>query len=159
MKLQRRKSKMPNRYRPSDRLGRSFDLPALFDDFVTRDFFYPTFTNSGVSTPAVNIIETNDDFRLEMVAPGMKKKNFNVEVDGDVLTVSYDHEDNRQGERSGWNYASHEYNYHSFTRSFSLPETADIDAIKSKYEDGILNVIIPKKDDAKGKPPRRIEVS
>jgi HSP20 family protein len=137
----------------------SFNLPAMFDDFLIRDQARPSFSNTGVSTPAVNIIETIDDFRLEMVAPGMKKENFNLELQDDVLTISYDHEDNREGARRDWKYRTREYNYHSFARSFSLPETIVSDKIQAKYEDGILNVIIPKRDDARGKPTRHITVS
>jgi len=137
----------------------NFNFPAMFDDFLTRNLFRPSFASTGVSTPAVNIIETIDDFRLEMVAPGMKKENFNLEVQDDVLTISYDHEDNREGARRDWKYRTREYNYHSFSRSFSLPETIVSDKIQAKYEDGILNVIIPKRDDAKGKPARQIIVS
>jgi HSP20 family protein len=137
----------------------SFDLPAMFDDFFTRDLFRPSFSNTGVSTPAVNIIETNDDFRLEMVAPGMKKESFNLELHDNILTISYDHEDNREGARRDWKYRTREYNYHSFTRSFSLPETVDSEKIQAKYEDGILNVTIPKREDAKGKPSRQITIS
>lgn len=137
----------------------SFDLHAMFDDFVTRDLFRPSFNSTGVSTPAVNVVETNDDFRLEMVAPGMKKDNFNLELQEHVLTISYDHEDNREGVRRDWKYITREYNYHSFSRSFSLPETIESEKIQAKYEDGILNVIIPKKEDAKGKPTRQIDIS
>lgn len=137
----------------------SFDLPAMFDDFFTRDLLRPSFSNTGVSTPAVNLIETHDDFRLEMVAPGMKRENFNVELQDGVLTISYDHEDNREGERRGWEYRMHEYNYHSFTRSFTLPETVEQGKIQAKYEDGILSIIIPKSEEAKGKPGRLIPIS
>jgi HSP20 family protein len=136
-----------------------FALPAVFDDFITRDLFKPSFSTTGVSTPAINIIETNDDFRLEMVAPGMKKENFKVEVDKGMLTVSYEHDDNREGERRDWKYTRHEYNYRSFVRSFSLPETVEADRIQAKYEDGILNLILPKRDEARKKPARKIEVS
>lgn len=136
----------------------SFGLPDVFDDFLTRDFFKPTFSKTGVSTPAVNIIETNVDFRLEMVAPGMNKENFRVELQEKVLTVSYEHDDNREGERSDWKYRKHEYNYHSFARSFALPETIEINKIQAKYEHGILNLILPKKEEAKGKPVREITV-
>lgn len=137
----------------------SFGLPVMFDDFVTRDLFRPSFNSTGVSTPSVNVIETNDDFRLEMVAPGMKKENFSLELQDDVLTISYDHEDNREGVRRDWRYITREHNYHSFSRSFSLPETVESEKIQAKYEDGILNVIIPKKEDAKGKPARQINIS
>jgi HSP20 family protein len=139
-------------------LENAFTLPALFDDFLARDFFGPSFRSTGVSTPAVNIMETNEDFQMEMVAPGMKKKDFNIEVQDNVLTISYDHEDNRAGERSNWQYNAHEYNYHSFARSFSLPDSIQIEKIKAKYEDGILSITIPKKEEARTKPARQITV-
>lgn len=135
------------------------NLPGLPVDFITRDFFRPSFSNTGVSTPAVNIIETNDDFRLEMVAPGMKKEAFTITLEENVLTIAYDHEDNRQGERRNLRYIMHEYNYHSFTRSFTLPETAEAQNIQAKYENGILTVIIPKRESTKGKMVRQITVS
>jgi HSP20 family protein len=135
-----------------------YDWPALFDDFFTRDM-RPAFWNTGVSTPAVNIIETNEDFRLEMVAPGMKKEDFKVTLQNNVLTIVYDHEDNRQGERRDWKYRTHEYNYHSFSRSFSLPETVEAEKINAKYENGILNLLIPKIESARTKPARQIPVS
>jgi HSP20 family protein len=135
-----------------------FDLPALFDDFVSRDLFAPAFGTTGVTTPAVNIIETPDEFYLEMAAPGMKKSDFKIEVENDVLTVSYDHEDNREGERKNWKYRTHEFNYHSFSRSFSLAETVEAEKIKAKYDNGILNVVIPKKEESKSKPAKQIQI-
>jgi HSP20 family protein len=159
MKLTKRNKKTNSHNHGHGWVENSFDLPAMFDDFFTRDLLLPSFSNTGVSTPAVNIIETNDDFRLEMVAPGMKKDNFNVEIQGNILTISYDHEDNREGERRDWKYRTHEYNYHSFTRSFSLPEAVDAENIQAKYENGILNIIIHKREDAKGKLARQITIS
>lgn len=158
MKVRRNKRKHDNNHRHRW-VENSFNLPAMFDDFVTRDLLRPTFSSTGVSTPAVNIIETNDDFCLEMVAPGMKKENFNLELQDEVLTISYDHEDNREDVGRDRKYITREYNYHSFSRSFSLPETIVSEKIQAKYEDGILNVIIPKKEDAKGKPTRQIDIS
>jgi HSP20 family protein len=158
MKLTRRNFKRDEPNHKPEWIETGFNLPAMFDDFFTRDF-RTSFGNSGVSTPAVNIIETNDDFRLEMVAPGMKKEAFNVELQENVLTISYEHEDNREGERREWKYTTREYNYHSFTRSFLLPDSADTGKIEAKYQDGILNLIIPKKDEARGKPGRQIKIS
>jgi HSP20 family protein len=139
-------------------LSYSFDLPASYDDFNMRDAGRPSFVNTGVSTPAVNIIETNDDFRLDMVAPGMKKDSFKIEFQNNMLTITYDHADNREGDRADWNYLRHEYNYHSFSRSFTLPETIEGDKIQAKYEDGILMLVIPKKEEARKKPARQIAV-
>jgi HSP20 family protein len=159
MKLTEWNKKRADRDLTSGWVERGFDLSAIMDDFITGDRSRPSFSNTRVSTPAVNIIETPDDFRLEMVAPGMKKKDFNVELQENVLTISYDHEDNREGERRDWKYRAHEYNYHSFIRSFSLPETVIAEKIQATYEDGILNLILPKKDEAKGKPRRHFTVS
>jgi HSP20 family protein len=131
----------------------------IFDNFIPGGFYNPSFIDTGVSTPAVNIIETSDDFRLEMVAPGMKKENFNVAVQERVLTISYDHEDNREGARDGVRYRTREYNYHSFVRSFSLPETIETERIEAKYEDGILNIVVPKKEHEKRRPVRQITIS
>lgn len=158
MNLQK-ENKTTTRQRDRDWFEHGFALPAVFDDFITRDLFRPSFSTTGVSTPAVNIIESNDDFRLEMVAPGMKKENFKVQVDSGMLTVSYEHTDNREGERRDWKYTRHEYNYHSFSRSFTLPDTVEAEKIQANYTDGILNLVIPKRDDARTKPPRKIVVS
>lgn len=159
MKLTKRNKRKNNGNYRQDWVENSFNLPAIFNDFFTRDLFRPSFATTGVSTPAVNIIETNEDFRLEMVAPGMKKENFSLELQDDVLNISYDHEDNREDAKRGWKYRTREYNYHSFARSFSLPETVETDKIQAKYEDGILNVIIPKREEAKSKPAREISIS
>lgn len=158
MNLQKENSPT-TRQNNGDWFEHGFALPAVFDDFITRDLFRPSFSTTGVSTPAVNIIETNDDFRLEMVAPGMKKENFKVEVENGMLTVSYEHTDNREGERRNWKYTRHEYNYHSFSRSFSLPDTVVAERTEANYKDGILNLIIPKRDDARTLPARKIVVS
>ncbi len=136
-----------------------FSVPTLFDNFVTQKVRQPSFSNTGVSTPAVNIMETNDDFRLEMVAPGMQREDFRVELQDNILTISYDHEDNRNGERHDWKYRTHEYNYHSFSRSFSVPPTINTEKIEAHYENGILKLTLPKKEEARTKPARQIQVS
>lgn len=116
----------------------------------------PSFGNSGVTTPAVNIMETREDLRVEMVAPGMKKDDFKVTLQENVLTISYDHADNQGGERKEWKYRMREYNYHSFMRSFQLPDIVEEQGIDAGYSEGILTVRIPKKKEAIS---RRIEVT
>ena len=136
-----------------------FSVPTLFDNFVTQKVRQPSFSNTWESTPAVNIMETNDDFRLEMVAPGMQREDFRIELQDNILTISYDHEDNRTGERHDWKYRTHEYNYHSFSRSFSVPPTINTEKIEAHYENGILKLTLPKKEEARTKPARQIQVS
>jgi HSP20 family protein len=82
-----------------------------------------------------------------------------VTLQNNKLTISYDHEDNREGERRNWKYRTHEYNYHSFERSFLLPETTQAEKISAKYENGILNLIIPKIEAARTRPARQIRIS
>jgi HSP20 family protein len=158
MNFDRKGESLRNRNRKSDLVEHGFTLSAMFDDIIVGGFSKPSFSTTGVSTPAVNIIETNDDFHLEMVAPGMKKENFNVALQDNVLTISYEHGDNRDGVRRGWKYTTREYNYHSFARSFLLPDLVEIEKIRARYEDGILTLILPKNDDAKGKLARQIQV-
>lgn len=113
-----------------------------------EDHSRPDFESSGVSTPAVNVIETREDLRIEMVAPGMKKEAFAITVHDSVLTISYDHGDNLQAERSDWKYRIREFNYHSFMRSFQLPDIIETDRVAASYADGILLLRIPKKKEA-----------
>lgn len=131
----------------------------LFDDFLTRDLVnWPDWRTEGSSLPKVNIVETNDEFRVEMAAPGMKKGDFHVELDNDVLTIHSEMTENvEDGEDK--KYSRREFSYQSFKRSFYLPNTVEADSIKAKYNDGILSLVIPKKEEAKKKPVKTIAIS
>lgn len=144
------------------RNGDLFNFPGLFDDFFTRELFNAGDRSSsatGTSVPAVNIRETNDNFEVEMAAPGMSKKDFKVELDGNVLTITSERTEQRnEGEEA--KYTRREFSYQSFQRSFTLPkEVVDIDKIKAKYDNGLLYLKIPKREEAKQKPPRMIEIA
>jgi HSP20 family protein len=137
-------------------------FPAIFDDFLSRDLFdwnASNYSNSGTTLPAVNIKETADNFEVEMAAPGMNKEDFNVTLDGNVLTISAERKaekSNNQQEK----YSRKEFYYESFQRKFSLPkEVVDEQDIQAKYENGLLRLIIPKKEEARPKPPRSIQIS
>jgi len=129
------------------------------DDFFNRDLptvFSQNF-NSGLSLPKVNIRETADEYFVEMAVPGMKKSDFKIELDNHVLLIST--ETKEENEEKGDNYTRREFGYSSFRRSFNLPETIDAEKIKAEYTDGILNVHLPKREEAKQKPPRNINIS
>jgi HSP20 family protein len=133
----------------------------LFDDFFSRDVWnWGLANNSQTNTtiPAVNIRETAENFEVEMAAPGMRKEDFRVELDGNNLTISSEmsHENEaKEGER----YTRREFSYQSFQRSFTLPKNVvDVDQIHAKYENGVLHLLIPKREEAKQKPPRTIEI-
>jgi len=137
-------------------------FPALFNDFFNRemlDWGESNFSSTGTTLPAVNIKETNEAFEVEMAVPGMNKNDFKIELEGNLLTISS--ETNKETEeKEGDRYSRREFSYQSFQRSFTLAkDVLDSDKINAKYEDGVLRLLIPKKEEAKQKPPRLIEVS
>jgi len=137
-------------------------FPALFSDFFNRDLFDSSgsnFSNTGTTLPAVNIKETKENFEVEMAAPGMTKNDFTVELDGNLLTITSE-TNNQIEDNEGDRYSRKEFSYQSFQRSFTLPkDVVDADKINAKYEDGVLRLLIPKKEEAKQKPPRLIQIS
>jgi HSP20 family protein len=144
---------------------RNGNFPAisnLFDDFFTRDLWNWGMSNNSSTNstvPAVNIRENNESFIVEMAAPGLKKEDFKVELDGNTLTISSEHKEEHE-EKEGERFARREFSYQSFQRSFQLSkDVVDIDAIEAKYENGVLNLVIPKKEEAKQRPPRMIQIS
>ena len=135
-------------------------LPSLFDDFLTRDLWDRRLGNvyeSGSSMPAVNIRETDNEFAVDVAAPGMKKDDFKIELDNNMLTISSERE--QQEEKKEGDYCRREFSYSSFKRSFSLPENmVNTEKINAKYEDGVLVIHLPKKEEAKPKPVRTIRI-
>ncbi len=135
-------------------------LPSIWDNFFDRDVFNwgSNFANTGNSMPAVNIKETPESFVVEMAAPGMEKKDFKIELDGSALTISSEKQ-NESEEKEGENYNRKEFSYQSFYRTFHLPkEVVNADKIQAKYENGLLRLEIPKREEAKQKPARLIDI-
>lgn len=135
-------------------------FPDLFNRFMDNDLFdwsSKHFSNTNTTIPAVNIREDHDGYEVEMAAPGLEKKDFKVELNDQVLTISsvkqFENETN-EGQR----FTSREFSYQSFSRSFTLPNTVEQDNIKAQYEDGLLRIRIPKKEEAKAKPPKQIAI-
>ena len=137
-------------------------LPLLFDDFFNRDLFNwnnSSFSGTDTTIPAVNIKETPENYEVEVAAPGMTKKDFKVELDGNLLSISSERTE-QSGEREDERYSRKEFSYQSFQRTFNLQkEVVDIDKIEAKYENGLLHLLIPKKEEAKQKPARLIQIS
>lgn len=135
-------------------------FPGLFDH-LTRDWLDWTnsnYSSSGTNIPAVNIRETQEGFEVEMAAPGMSKKDFNIELDNNLLTISSEKQhENEQKENE--RFTRREFSYQSFKRSFSLPkDVVDADKIAARYENGVLQLHIPKKEEAKPRPPKQISI-
>jgi HSP20 family protein len=138
------------------------DTPTFFNDFFAKDFWnWGLENNSSTNTtiPAINVKETNDNFEVEVAAPGMTKKDFKVELNGNMLTISSEKQNEWQ-ENENERYTRREFSYQSFQRTFQLPkDVVDEDKIQAKYENGLLHLTIPKKEHAKQRPPRMIEIA
>jgi HSP20 family protein len=136
-------------------------LPMLFDDFFNRDLFNwrnSNFSDTNTTIPAVNIKETAEGYEVEVAAPGMTKKDFRIELDGNRLTISSE-KTNQSEQNENGRYFQREFSYQSFERTFNLQkDVVDVEKIQAKYENGLLLLMIPKKEEAKQKPPRQIQV-
>ncbi|MER3498265.1 MAG: heat-shock protein Hsp20 [Chitinophagaceae bacterium] len=119
-------------------------LSRFFDD----DFwgFNGVLLNSQVP---VNIKETDTSYQMEVVAPGLSKKDFNVNISNNMLTVSFEHKEENSEENKQDGYLRQEYRMQSFSRSFTLDDTVDADKISAQYTDGVLHINLPKKEGAK----------
>jgi len=132
-------------------------LPNLVGEFFNRDFPYNWSSNwATVSTPAVNIIESNDDYRIELAAPSLKKEDFKVNLENDLLTISANKEETKEDKNES--FTRREFSYSSFSRSFTLPETVNGEKISADYKEGILTILVPKHEVAKAKPAREIAI-
>jgi HSP20 family protein len=132
-------------------------LPNIVNDFFGKDVF-PDFVEDWTvtSSPAVNIIENEDNFEVDVAAPGLKKDDFKIKIENDTLTMSSEKEDSREDKDE--HFMRREFSYSKFCRSFTLPDTVDTEHIKASHQDGILHISIPKKEEAKIKPAREIVI-
>jgi len=133
----------------------------FFDDIFGRELFNwenNNFSNTSTTLPSVNIKETAENYEVEVAAPGMAKNDFQITLDGNLLTISSSKEHNETSREEF--FTRREFSYQSFQRSFELPKNVvDEEHITARYENGLLHLSIPKKEEAKQKPPRMIEIS
>jgi len=133
-------------------------LPAFEDDFFGKDFLADIFDSSAnKSIPEVNVIENAEEFKIDVAAPGLAKDDFKIDLHNNVLTISSEKEVRNLEEKE--KYVRREFSYSSFQRSFSLPESVNQEKISAQHKDGILTLVIPKRDEAKEKPKREIKIS
>lgn len=141
--------------------GHTLTVPRVFSDVFDINRFFEDETwlpRLFKKIPAVNIKETTGEYSIELAVPGMKKEDFKLELENNMLTISSEKEENKNEKQD--NYTRREYNYESFSRSFTLPETVKSEDLKASYENGVLKVAIPKKEEAKQQPAKKeIKVS
>lgn len=127
-----------------------FRTPRLFD--LDEDFF-----DSDTSAPPANIRETDKEYKLDLSVPGMKRDDFDVDVENGVLTISSEKEEERNEDDK--NFHRREFSYNSFSRTFTLPDNVDENNIGAKYDNGMLQVTIPKTETSISKPKKQIKVA
>lgn len=136
-------------------------IPGIFSDFLSRDLFNweaNNFSSTRTTIPSVNVRETADNFEVELAAPGMKKEDFEITLNGNTLTIASSKQ--HQDEHKEGDYTRREFSYQSFQRSFELPkDVVDDDKIQASYQNGLLLLTVPKKEEAKKKGPRTIAIS
>jgi HSP20 family protein len=154
---------------PGNNNSNGLQWPELFNNFtrpffpadLIQDFFDDTMNLQngfiGTTLPAVNIVENDNELLIEVAAPGMRKQDFKLEANDNQLHISYrkKEEQEEQSKRNEWR---REFSFESFDRSFTLPAIVEQDKIMATYQDGILKIAIPKKEEARKKPARAIEV-
>ena len=130
---------------------------SFFSDFIDNNNFWGNNLYGQSSMPAVNIKEKNNEYRIEVAAPGIPKDHIKVHVDNNILTIegenSYKNEEKEDGE-----YTRREFSHEAFMRKFTLPQSADPNNIHAKFQDGILNINIPKKEEAKKTGSKEIKI-
>jgi HSP20 family protein len=123
------------------------------------DWANGNFADINSTLPAVNVSENESDFRIEVAAPGMRKEDFKVSIENGRLVVTSERKDEIKDEKKG-NYSRHEFSYESFQRSFAIPQdVVNADKIEAKYNDGILHITLPKREEVKPKPAKEIQIS
>lgn len=132
------------------------------DDFLGNRFwnsasFLDDFWNGKSNEPALNIIEEDDKFEIELAAPGFSKKDFEVTIDNGYLNIAAENS-NTEEERED-NYTRKEFNYNSFEKRLQLPDSVKEEEVKAKYKDGILRFNLAKKEEAKLHKPKKIEIA
>jgi HSP20 family protein len=144
---------------PSTSLIPSLDI--LADDFFNRDLLNwndRLFMPYGASLPSANIEETPTAFQIQLAAPGLKKDDFRIELKDNILTISSEKQESSEEKREESNYRRREFSYAAFTRSFSLPESANENKIEATYKDGILHLEVAKKHIEPSKAPKKIDI-
>jgi HSP20 family protein len=133
-------------------------FPSIVEDLFNDDLF-PGFirNNTGITIPAVNIVESKDDYRIEVAAPGLDKNDIKIEVEENVLVISSEKEDRKEDENE--KYTRKEFSYSSFRRTFTLPEGVSKDKIKASHKDGVLTISVPKEDAEKSRFKKLIKIA
>ena len=131
-------------------------FPSLVDELFNQDRRVRTSSISS-TTPAVNLIEQDTQFLIELAAPGNKKEDFEIEIEDGILSISSSNEEENTSEKE--TFTRHEFSYNSFRRSFTIPESVDVSTIEANYNEGVLLIKLLKLEEALPQPKKLITIS
>lgn len=131
-------------------------LPSIFNDFFDTDWM----EKANATAPAINVIESEKEYKVELAAPGMTKEDFNVNIDEDNnLVITMEKKSESKEEKKETRYLRREFSYSKFQQTMILPDNVDKDKIAAQVDNGVLNISLPKLSDVeKQKAKKLIEV-
>ena len=131
-------------------------FPSLVDEFVNRDWNLelPSFSTT---VPAVNIIEKETEYKIELAVPGMRKDHFEIEMEEGILSISANQDEEKTSEKG--KFTRREFSYNSFRRSFNVPDSVDLSKIDANYSEGVLHISLPKRKEALPQPKKLIKIN
>ncbi|MFT4758472.1 MAG: HSP20 family protein [Paraglaciecola sp.] len=145
----------PTKFQNSKSVGTSID--SFLDSFFNGNVNHFADVNFSTTSPSINIVESENEYKIELAAPGLGKSDFSLNLDQDLLTIEAKIEDKKEETKE--KYVKREFNFTSFKRTFTLPDTVNANNINAIYEKGVLSVVLPKKEEAKPLPAKTIAVN
>jgi HSP20 family protein len=143
-------------YHPHGTVTRNL-VDQLFENSLRNDHD-ENYLNDCNCKPATNIYETDKDFRLELLLPGFKKEDVQLNYHENVLTVKVELPKEKENGREEYKYEHREFGVYNFERKYRVPKTVDAEKINARFENGILELTLPKKEEAQVKPPVEIRI-
>lgn len=128
----------------------------LFNNFFNNDY-HEDYVKNNATKPATNIFETEKEFKIELLVPGVTKDDLSLVQKDNLLTIKVEKKEEEKQE--DYKYARREFGAYNFEKQYRLPKTIDAENITAKFENGILNVLLPKKEEVLEKAPVQIKIS
>ena len=144
-------------YNPRYSVNRNL-VNEMFNNLMTNDY-HENYLQNAKKQPATNVFETETDFRIELLLPGFSKEDVQINYHKNLLTVKVDKPESEPNNTEGFKYAHREFGLFNFEKQFQVPNTVKVESIDAKFENGVLNLVLPKKEEALEKTPIDIKVS
>ena len=135
-------------------------VPSLWNDLLEKEWpLMPGLATVHGTNAPVNVKENKDKFSLEILTPGYNKEDFKIDLDNNMLSVSVEKKNEGLDAKSEEKYTRKEFSFHSFSKVFTMPESVDTENMNATYNNGVLSIDIPKREEAKAKPIKNIKIS